>query len=305
MRIDQDSPKLKLNIIGCGHLGKALAKLWVTHQYFEIGQVLNRSLESSTRATEFIGAGVAIAQLAKMQPADVYMIATADNEIINACRALVDSGLLKAGDVVFHCSGALSSEVLKAAKQQRAVTCSVHPVKSFADPLSAAASFEGTWCGSEGEREALDVVETAMQRIGARLFQVQAENKVYYHAASVMVCNYLTALMEVGIQTYQKSGLERDTALEVMQPMVRETLNNIFSMGTAAALTGPIARADDVVVENQLLAMSMWNAEYADIYARLGSVALELSREQGKISEEAISRVREVLQKYIPKPLNS
>lgn len=287
--------KLKLNIIGCGHLGKALAKLFSDHQCFEIAQVLNRSIESSGQAVDFIGSGVAVSDLESMQPAEVYMISTTDNEIMNACKSLVDAELLKPGDVIFHCSGALSSEILNSAKQQGAFICSVHPVKSFTNPLAVVESFEGTWCGVEGDRQALDVVETSLQKIGGKLFQVQAENKVFYHAASVMVCNYLTALIEVGLQTYQKSGLERETALEVMQPMVRETLNNIFCMGTIDALTGPIARGDDLVVENQLLALSRWKPEFADLYSSLGHIALQLSREKGNASAEAIARLNSVL----------
>lgn len=286
---------LKLNIIGCGHLGKSLAKLWSTHGCFQIGEVLNRSIESSSQATDFIGSGVAISSLDEMSPADVYLIATSDNEIINNCNSLVDTSLLKPGDVVFHCSGAMSSNVLQAAKTPGAFICSVHPVKSFADPIIAVESFEGTYCGVEGDQQALHIVEIAMQKIGGITFGVQAEFKTLYHAASVIVCNYLTALLEMGIQTYQQSGLQRETAIQVMQPMVRATVDNIFSMGTVDALSGPIARGDDLVVENQLKAISQWNPEYANLYASLGKVALQLSQQQGSASTEALVRLRDCL----------
>jgi predicted short-subunit dehydrogenase-like oxidoreductase (DUF2520 family) len=286
---------LKLNIIGCGHLGKSLAKLWSTHSCFEMGEVLNRSIESSSQATDFIAAGVAISTLDAMSPADVYLIATPDNEIIHTCKSLVDSRLLKTGDVVFHCSGAMSSDVLAAAKTRGAFICSVHPVKSFADPIMAAESFEGTYCGVEGDKQALDIVETAMHKIGGNTFGIQAEFKTLYHAASVIVCNYLTALLEMGIQTYQQSGLERETAIQVMQPMVRATVDNIFRMGTIDALSGPIARGDDLVVENHLRAISEWKPEYANLYAGLGEVALQLSQQQGNASTEALATIRDCL----------
>jgi predicted short-subunit dehydrogenase-like oxidoreductase (DUF2520 family) len=286
---------LTLNIIGCGHLGKSLAKLWSNHQCFEIGGVLNRSIESSLKAVDFIGRGVAVETFNEMPPAQVYLIATPDNEIINACQSLVDSALLKPGDIIFHCSGTLSSDALNMARTHDAFICSMHPVKSFADPEKAVENFAGTYCGVEGDQQALDIIEIAMQEVGASLFHVQADSKIYYHAASVMVCNYLTALMEAGLQTYQKSGLEREIAMQVMQPMVRETLNNILSLGTVDALTGPIARGDDMVVENQLLALSQWKPEYASLYARLGEVALLLSEQQGNASSEALARIRDCL----------
>lgn len=286
---------LKLNIIGCGHLGKSLAYLWHKRACFQIQQVMNRSVESATQATDFIGAGIPVSEVQSMQPADVYLITTPDNQIINACQSLVESSLLKPGDVVFHCSGALSSEVLSAVRQFGASVCSVHPVKSFADSINAAESFDGTYCGIEGDKKALDIIEPAMQAIGAKLFHVQAEFKIHYHAASVMVCNYLTSLIEVGIQTYQKAGMDTETAIEVMEPMVRGTLNNIFTLGTVNALTGPIARGDDVVLANQLAALSEWNPDYAQLYAQLGEVALQLSRLKGRASDEALERMGKIL----------
>jgi predicted short-subunit dehydrogenase-like oxidoreductase (DUF2520 family) len=287
--------KLTLNIIGCGNLGKSLAQLWADNQCFKIGQILNRSLESSTSATDFIGAGAPIGKISDMHAADVYLIATPDNEIINACKSLLSADLLKAGDVVFHCSGALGSGVLDEARHSGVHICSAHPVKSFANPVLAVESFEGTYCGVEGDDEALAIIEEAMQKIGGIVFQVQAESKIHYHAASVMVCNYLTALIEVGIQTYQRAGIDRETAMQVMQPMVRGTLNNVFTQGTVDALSGPVARGDDVVLQNQLAALTEWKPEYAEIYTRLGAVALELSREQGNASEEALERMSQCL----------
>jgi predicted short-subunit dehydrogenase-like oxidoreductase (DUF2520 family) len=287
--------KLSLNIIGCGHLGKSLARLWADHLCFEISGVLNRSIESSVQAVNFIGSGVAISSLNEMSPAQVYLIATPDNQIIDACQTLVESALLQAGNILFHCSGALSSEILGKAREQGVFICSVHPVKSFAEPAKAVESFTGTYCGVEGDLQALEIIEVAMQKIGASLFHVQAENKVFYHAASVMVCNYLTALMEVGLQTYQKSGLDRDTAVQVMQPMVRETLDNVFRLGTVDALTGPIARGDNVVVNNQMKALTQWYPAYAGLYASLGEVALQLSQQKGTASTEDLAHIQQCL----------
>ncbi len=287
--------QLKLNIIGCGQLGKSLAYLWHRHDCFHIQQVMNRSIASAEQAIQFIGAGSAVADLSAMDPADVYLIATPDKQIINTCQLLAESSLLRTGDVVFHCSGALSSQVLSALRQFSINLCSVHPVRSFADPVQAVEGFEGTYCGVEGDQGALDIIQPAMQAIGGKLFHVEPEFKILYHAASVMVCNYLTSLIEVGIQTYQKSGMDSETAMEVMQPMVRGTLNNIFSLGTVNALTGPIARGDDLVVSNQLKALNEWKPEYARLYAQLGEVALQLARLKGSASEETLQKMTSIL----------
>ena len=284
-----------LNIVGCGNTGKTLACLWSVQQTFKIGTILNRSVKSALAAVKFIGAGQAVNSLDEMRPANVFLIATPDNHIVESCDALSASGLLQPGSVVFHCSGSMPSDVLQSVKQQGAAIASVHPVKSFANPKASLKTFAGTFCGVEGDDEALNVLRPAFESIGATTFAVNPEFKTLSHAASVMVCNYLTALLEVGIQAYAKAGLERDMAMQVMQPIVQGTADNIFSLGTTEALTGPIARGDDDVVARQLDALGDWNPDYADLYRDLGRVALELSRQQGTASEASLAALVELL----------
>jgi len=50
---------------------------------------------------------------------------------------------------------------------------------------------------------------------------------------------------------------------------VRETLDNVFRLGTVQALTGPIARGDHVVVAQQVEALGAWDARIAAIYKQL------------------------------------
>lgn len=286
----------KLNIIGCGNTGKTLAHLWSREGTFEIGDILTRSEKSAQVAVDFIGTGHAVDSLAAIKPAQVFLIATPDNHIEESCHVLSTSGLLQPGTVVFHCSGSLSSDLLLSAKQQGAIIASVHPVKSFADPGLSIKTFAGTFCGAEGDEEALNVLRPAFESIGATTFALDPEFKTLYHAASVMVCNYLTALLEVGIQAYARAGLERDTAMQVMQPMVQGTVENIFRLGTTKALTGPIARGDDDVVVRQLDALRDWDPQYADLYRDLGRVALQLSRQQGNASNTDLSALDVLLE---------
>ena len=172
---------------------------------------------------------------------------------------------------------------------------SVHPLKSFADPGTAVQSFAGTWCAVEGDGAALAVLRPAFEQIGARVSEIAPEHKTIYHAASVIVCNYLVALMEAGLRCYEHAGLERGTALAMMEPLVRETLDNVFRLGTVPALTGPIARGDDAVVGGHLAALDAWDAALSELYRRLGAVALELARQQGEASPEALARLAEIL----------
>ena len=284
-----------LNFIGCGAVGKTLGRLWRQNGVFEIQDIMTRSLDRAGDAAAFIGAGRAVAGLGEMRPADLFLIAAGDDGIAGSAALLAGSGLVRPGAIVWHLSGALPSSVLAPVTGMGGLVASVHPVKSFADPLDSVADFAGTWCGIEGEAAAVACLSDAFGAIGGRIFSVDARFKTVYHAGSVLVCNYLTALVEAGVRAYQKGGLPRQTALEVMEPLVRGTLDNIFRAGTVQALTGPIARGDRAVVARQLEALDAWDSEVALVYRSLGRIALDLSKQRGGASDGDLARLREIL----------
>jgi len=284
-----------INVIGCGKVGKTLARLWTEHRVFLVRCVLNRSLESGCRAAEFIGGGRAVARFHELDRADVVMIAASDESIETCCRQLCATEALQHGAVVFHVSGALPSSVLAPAQARGAVIAAVHPVKSFADPRLAVETFAGTFCALEGDGPACDLLRDAIERCGARTFAVDPQFKTIYHAATVFVSNYLVALVETGLRCFEKAGVPRATAMEVMEPLVRGTVDNLFRLGPVRALTGPIARGEVAVVAGQSAALDRWDAGAAELYRALGRVAVELAAAQGQASPEALAAVRKLL----------
>jgi len=288
-----------LNVIGAGRVGRTLAVLWHRQNVFRIQAVCNRTLQSARDAVAFIGAGLAMESIRDMPRADVWLLATADGELTPAAQCVTDCGLLRAGDVAFQCSGALPSSDLRAAVMEDAHVASVHPLKSFADPGDAARTFAGTYCAAEGDAAALALLKPAFETIGARVTEIDPQFKTVYHAASVIVCNYLTALMEAGLQCYEKAGLPRATASAMMEPLVRETLDNVFKLGTVKALTGPIARGDTAVVGRQIDALREFDPRLVELYRALGVIAVELSRAQGGAGEAGLDATSDAINRSL------
>lgn len=290
-------PVKTLNIVGAGRVGRALGRLWQRAGVFDVQDVLSGTPHGARSAVAFIGTGHASGSLDEMRPAEVWMLTPPDARIASCCAALAAGALLRAGDIVFHCSGSLSSQELAGAASRGAKTASVHPLKSFADPRAAVDTFAGTCCAVEGDGAALEVLRSAFERIGARVAEIEPGQKTIYHAASVIVCNYLVALMETGLRCYEQSGIGRETALAMMAPLVRETVENVLTLGPARALTGPIARGDDAVVAGHLKAIEAWDTGIGALYRQLGTVALELARAQGEAGSEALARLADVLRR--------
>ncbi len=284
-----------LNVIGCGNVGRTLSRVFCRRNVVQLRSVLNRSRESGSRAVQFIESGRAVEDYAQLGEADVFMISASDGAIAECCRQLCATGLLRQGVVVFHCSGALDSSLLGPAKAQGASVASVHPVKSFADPAIAAETFAGTFCALEGDGEACEALREVLHGCGAVTFPVKPEHKTIHHVATVLVCNDLVALLEVGLRCFERAGLPREEAVKVIVPIVTGTLSNVFRLGPVQALTGPVARGELAVVQRHCEALREWDEEILGIYECLGRVAAELAGAQGRADPDALASIERIL----------
>jgi predicted short-subunit dehydrogenase-like oxidoreductase (DUF2520 family) len=257
-----------LTVIGGGHVGRVLGRLFAATSAFAVQDVLARSAGSAARAAAFIGSGVAAASYSALRPTDVYMLSVTDDQIVPACEALAAAVPLR-GAVVFHCSGALASDRLQAARVAGACVASVHPIRSFADVDAVAAGFAGTFCGVEGDQQALDVLLPALSAIGARAVQIDPAAKTVYHAAAVFASNYVVTVIDAALRAYQAAGIPEDVARELARPLAIESMENAFRLGAAPALTGPVARGDMATVLRQQDAVMAWDAATGQLYRSL------------------------------------
>lgn len=280
-RDDAGHRRKTLSIIGCGKLGRSLGLLWHRSGHdprgFVLHDILNRSAASAQQACDFIGAGKAALSFNDLRPADVFLIAAGDDQITACCNALAAAGKLQAGSIVFHCSGALSSLELASASAAGAAVASIHPIRSFAAPQQVADSFAGTWCGSEGDPDALMILGPAFEAIGAQLVAIERDQKALYHAAAVFASNYLVTLIDVAQQAYVAAGIAPELALKLIAPLLSESAANAFRLGPAAALTGPIARGDLATVARQTQALQQWRPQLAGLYEQFAAVTSELA----------------------------
>lgn len=284
-----------LNIIGSGRVGRACARLWEQAGVFQVQDVLTRSRESAGEAVKFIGAGRAAGRLEEMRGADVWMIATRDDAIAQSGMTLAASGKIARGNIVFQVSGSIPSSDLRAVKDKGALVASVHPIKTFSDAGRAVKTFAGTYCGAEGDAEALAVLRSAFERIGAKVFDIAPELKPIYHAGGVFACNFLSALMEAALRAHEKAGIPRAASLAALEPLVRETVDAIFDRGPARALTGPISRGDTATVERQLASVRTWDRDIGELYRGLGSLAVALAEADQRLDAGRAADLRAVL----------
>jgi len=284
---------MRISVVGSGKLGTSLSKVWHDLGTLKITDVVNQSFDSSRLAVQRIGAGNPLGSILDIRCSDLIMIATSDSIIRASAEELASNTNIKEGTIIFHCSGALSSLELESLKSKGMFVCSAHPVKSFSSEIESLKNISGTSVALEGDVEALQVVRRIFKAIGGIPFEISVESKTLYHAAISIVSNFLPPLLEAGFIILKQIGIADTQAKDLVEPLVRGTIDNIFKVGTVEALTGPISRGDYKVVESHLCAMKTLNLSSAEqlceLYSVLGRAALELVRQKGIVENSKLN----------------
>ncbi|MCE5328520.1 MAG: DUF2520 domain-containing protein [Planctomycetaceae bacterium] len=226
-------------------------------------------------------------------PAELVLLTVGDDVIESVCSQLSRAKAFKRGSVVAHCSGALSSEILAAAREECGCHIgSMHPLQTFPTVEAAIAAIPGSYCFCEGDALAVESLKAFAARIGARAVVMDSGGKALYHAAAVMACNYLTTLLECGLELMGEAGIERELAKKALLPLVCSTLDNNAMLGPAGALTGPIVRGDTATVGRHMAAL---RGRTAALYRAAGLKTIELALKKGSIDAAKADALRKIL----------
>lgn len=297
------SPLPRLNIVGAGRLGRTLARRWHEAGMLDIGGVYSRAPASRRSAIEFIGAGEPCARVADLPPATMTLIAVPDAAIAGVARKLADTIPDWRDQLVFHCSGLHCAQLLAPLAMRGAVVASAHPLHSFADPIRSLATFAGSVCALEGDSGALATLTALFESIGAKTVVIEPRAKPLYHAAAAMASNYLVALLDSSAALLASAGIAPTLTTAMLEPLVRQTTDNVFARGTSAALTGPIARGDWNTVEAHLHAIAEHLPTLLPLYRALGATTLAIAERREGMDAIASEHLRQLLASPATRPV--
>ena len=192
---------------------------------------------------------------------DVVLLCVPDRAISAAAALIVP------GPLVAHCSGASPLAVLG---PRRAF--SLHPVMTFT-PDSPPSIFADIGAAVDAtDPNALTVASMLATRLGMRPFVVAAADRTAYHAATAFAANFLVTLESAAGTLMRSAGA--DPAL--LLPLARAALENWGRIGDAA-LTGPVARGDEVTVTAQRDAVAHRGPEYLTLFDALTGATRRLA----------------------------
>lgn len=258
-----DERALVIAIVGHGRLGRALAAALREAQHIVLGPFGRGEGPSADRgegpSTER-GDGPSTARGDGAPEPDAVLLCVPDGEIAAAAAAI------EAGPLVGHCSGATGLEVLALHE-----SFSIHPLMTV---TSAGAEFAGAGAAVAGSTPgAVAFAEKLAATLGLRSARIAEQDRAAYHAAASIASNFLITLEAAAEELAATVGVTR----EQLVPLVRATVENWASLGPAGALTGPIARGDELTVMRQRQAVAKHAPRLIDLFDSMADATRSLA----------------------------
>jgi predicted short-subunit dehydrogenase-like oxidoreductase (DUF2520 family) len=318
------SPRLqRIGFVGAGAVGTALARA-LAERGAHISAVAAGHLASAQALVEKLPANLEARAVLPDEVAhscDLVFLAVPDDSIPPLAQSLP----WHSGQGIVHLSGARSSAVLAAGREQGARIAALHPLMTFPRrdlEQPARVSLErlaGCYWALETEDTLLEQeLRRLVGLLQGNVLMLGGESRIPYHIGAVFASNYVVALIGAACALLETLGIGREESLAALLPLVRATLASVTESGIPQALSGPVARGDSGTVASHLA----WLEKYlhatpppgspevaaadsmplptlveasAGAYRALAQIALLLAIQKQSITGEQIEAIRGLL----------
>jgi predicted short-subunit dehydrogenase-like oxidoreductase (DUF2520 family) len=265
--------KPTVTIVGPGNLGSSLA-LALHAAGYKIEELVTRDQPESLRHAAAVARRVksrAVVLADAELRSDVLWLCVPDDAVASAARALARRWQ---GKFALHSSGALPSALLKPLRKSGVAIASVHPMMTFVRSRADAGVFRGVSFAVEGDRAVVRAARSIARDLGARtVFTIEARNKPLYHAWGSFSSPLTIATITMGEQVALAAGVPEAELRQVIEPIIRRTIENYLAAGAERAFSGPIVRGDLQTVAKHL--RELRRVPHArDVYVTLARAAL-------------------------------
>jgi predicted short-subunit dehydrogenase-like oxidoreductase (DUF2520 family) len=282
---------LKLGFIGAGTVGTALATR-LSSEAYRVVAVSSRSQSSAERLAQAVGGCHAYNRSQEVADSAELVFITTPDDAIAAVAAEVQ---WHPGQSVVHCSGAASTDILESAKKSGARVGGFHPLQTFASVSQAIENMPGSTFALEAEEPLLSTLKDMATALDGHWIELKAGDKVAYHAAAVIACNYLVTLVKLATDLWQTFNIPPAQAVQALLPLIRGTIHNIDTVGIPQCLTGPIARGDVGTIKKHLDALQESAPGLLSTYCELGLQTIPIALAKGKINQKQAQELQAVL----------
>ncbi len=283
---------LKLGFIGAGTVGTALAVRLTSKSYRVVAVSRRRQTSAEKLARVISSCHVFNNNQDVADAAELVFITTPDDAIAPVASQIRWHN----GQSIVHCSGADSTDILKLAKKAGARVGVFHPLQTFASVKQAIENMPGSTFTLEAEEPLLNTLKDMAAALDGNWVELKESDKIAYHAAAVIACNYLVTLVKLATDLWQTFSIPPQQATQALLPLLRGTLNNIDTVGIPQCLTGPIARGDTGTIKKHLIALHKVAPSLLSAYKELGLQTIPIAVAKGRINQRQAQELQAILE---------
>jgi len=246
----------RIACIGAGNVSSHLLPAF-NNAGHRIVQVISRSALSAQRLAEPFGADFSNEITKLDSSADILFLTVPDRVL----PELIDEVSWFRG-IVVHVSGSMPLSSFRYTKSHYGV---FYPLQTFSRDRNL--DFKTIPVFIEGSNQSVtDALSGLGQQISDKVYVLDSENRAFLHLAAVFANNFTNYLLTSASDILLRSGIERN----VLDSLIRETLEKAIDPNQKDTQTGPAVRGDLVTIKKHLNLLS-FSDELMEIYQSLSA----------------------------------
>lgn len=227
-------------LIGSGNVAHWVAERLRHSQEFRIAQIYSRQMEHAQELAAAVGAE-AIDDLSKLTPScDIYLFSIKDDAYRDVLRQIPFRM-----PVALHTAGTVSQEVFAAFAREYGV---LYPLQTFSKHTDLS-NLEVPLCVENNHiNENSDMTMRLAKTLSDTCHIVCEEQRAVLHLAAVFANNFSNAMASIADDILKSDGMD----INILLPLMRQTIEKLHTLSPAEAQTGPAARGDRTVMDKHL-----------------------------------------------------
>jgi predicted short-subunit dehydrogenase-like oxidoreductase (DUF2520 family) len=233
--------KIRITMLGAGNLAWHLAP-GLDNCGYAVTSVYSRNIKSAGMLAERLYTATPTDSLDFTDAAsDWFFFCVSDDAIAEVAEQVS----LPTRATAVHCSGSTSVQALQPSGAMNAGV--FYPLQTFSKgnrmdlngvPILVESDDKGT----------LSVLSKIGKALSGRVFKVREAERFSAHLAAVFACNFTNHLFKHADLLLQRSGYR----LDLLAPLIRETVHKALESGPGNAQTGPARRGDLRILDRHM-----------------------------------------------------
>ena len=230
----------RITFIGSGNVATNLAKAFFSKGY-EIVQICSATLSNAKALASMVSAEPT-SDLAKLKPADIFIVAVRDDVITAMADKLsIDNALL------LHTAGSVSMDVLHGFKNHGVL----YPLQTFTKKKEVDFSSLSFFIEANTP-ENLERIKVLASSLSSRAIPLNTEDRLKLHVAAVFACNFLNYLLSIAADLSKEN-------FSTLHSLVNEMVLKAFeAQHPSRVQTGPAARNDKATLKKHEELLSLY-----------------------------------------------